>query len=90
MELSNLVALNVLIMDADFSHPPEVIPKMMRELKMNPNSIIIGSRFVEGGKVVGWPAEEENFEQGGFNFGASWIKCKTCKRPNVRIFCSAS
>jgi dolichol-phosphate mannosyltransferase len=37
-------------MDADFSHPPEVIPRMMQELKMNPNSIVIGSRYVQGGK----------------------------------------
>ena len=51
--------INVLIMDADFSHPPTAIPRMMRELKMNPNSIVIGSRFVEGGSVVGWPARRK-------------------------------
>ena len=55
---------NVLIMDADFSHPPEVIPKMMSELALNPNSIIIGSRFIEGGKVVGWPQRRKILSKG--------------------------
>ena len=32
---------HILIMDADFSHPPEVIPKMLEELRINPTSIIV-------------------------------------------------
>ena len=46
---------NVLIMDADFSHPPEVINRMISELKNEPNCIIIGSRYITGGAIHGMP-----------------------------------
>ncbi len=41
------------VMDADFSHPPEKIFELIESLKKN--DIVIGSRFVEGGKVIGMP-----------------------------------
>ena len=81
---------NVIIMDADFSHPPEVIPKMMQELKMNPNSIIIGSRYIEGGKVIGWPKKRRLLSDGCFYFGTFWIKCKASKGSHVWIICTPS
>ena len=40
------------IMDADFSHPPEVIPKILEELRINPRCIVVASRYVDGGKVL--------------------------------------
>ena len=45
----------VLIMDSDFSHPPQVILTMYDELVNNGLDIIVGSRYVEGGKYEGWP-----------------------------------
>jgi len=41
------------VMDADLSHPPEIIPKMFEEIK-NDADFVIGSRYVKGGKIVGW------------------------------------
>lgn len=38
----------ILWMDADFSMPPEVIPKLVSSLEIYP--IVIGSRYVPGGK----------------------------------------
>ena len=46
---------NILIMDADFSHPPDVIPLIIRELKRDPRCLVVASRYVEGGSIVGWP-----------------------------------
>ena len=37
-------------MDADFSHNPEYIPKMLEKAKEN--DIVLGSRFVNGGKDI--------------------------------------
>ncbi len=40
-------------MDADFSHPPEVLPQfyaMMREY-----DLVVGSRYIDGITVVNWP-----------------------------------
>lgn len=39
-------------MDADLSHNPEDIPRLLKGL--NPADIAIGSRYVTGGKIVGW------------------------------------
>ena len=35
-------------MDADFSHDPSYIPKLLE--KAGPNNVVIGSRFCEGAK----------------------------------------
>lgn len=37
----------ILTMDSDFSHPPELIPKMLEEIK--DQNIVIGSRYTKGG-----------------------------------------
>ena len=39
--------------DADFSHDPEVIPIMLKEIQEN--DLIIGSRYLKGINVVNWP-----------------------------------
>jgi len=77
---------NVLIMDADFSHPPEVIPKMMKELKRNPNSIVIGSRYIEGGKVVGWPARRKILSKGASTLARLGLNVKNVKDPMSGLF----
>ena len=77
---------NVLIMDADFSHPPEVIPKMMSELKRNPNSIVIGSRYIEGGKVVGWPARRKILSKGASTLARLGLNVKSVKDPMSGLF----
>lgn len=43
----------ILTMDADLSHDPNTIPGMLGELKES--DLVIGSRYVEGGGIVGFP-----------------------------------
>ncbi len=43
------------VMDADFSHPVSVIPKMFGEIR-NGADMVVGSRYVQGGEIEGWPA----------------------------------
>ncbi|HET6716411.1 MAG TPA: polyprenol monophosphomannose synthase, partial [Nitrososphaeraceae archaeon] len=76
----------VIVMDADFSHPPEVIPKMMLESKMNPNSIIIGSRYVEGGKVVGWPKKRKLLSSGASFLARVGLNVRRVKDPMSGLF----
>ena len=45
----------ILVMDTDFAHPPEKILEMLDEMQNNHYAIVVGSRFVKGGKTVGWP-----------------------------------
>ena len=38
--------------DADLSHPPELLPRMIELLREN--SVVIGSRYVAGGRTENW------------------------------------
>lgn len=43
-------------MDADLSHPPEVIPRLVAAIKEEGLDMVVASRLVEGGGVAGnWP-----------------------------------
>ena len=42
-------------MDCDFSHPPSVLPDMLREIENY--DIVLGSRYLNGITVVNWPIE---------------------------------
>ncbi|WP_187265042.1 polyprenol monophosphomannose synthase [Homoserinibacter sp. GY 40078] len=42
--------------DADGSHPAEVLPRMLAVLEEPGVGLVIGSRWVEGGRLVDWPA----------------------------------
>jgi dolichol-phosphate mannosyltransferase len=47
-----------LVMDADFSHHPRYLPDLvegMRDGDGRPVDVVIGSRYVPGGGVEGWP-----------------------------------
>lgn len=77
---------NILIMDADFSHPPEVIPRIMVELRNNPNSIVVGSRYVEGGKVVGWPTRRKILSKGASTLARLGLNVKSVKDPMSGLF----
>jgi len=43
------------VMDADLSHPPEVIPKLVDVILKKKADFVIGSRLVKGGGVTKWP-----------------------------------
>lgn len=42
------------VMDADFSHPPEKIPALVRPLIEGYCDLAIGSRYIKKGRIVGW------------------------------------
>jgi dolichol-phosphate mannosyltransferase len=45
----------ILVMDGDFSHPPETVPVLINELLRDPNCIVVASRYIRGGSIRGWP-----------------------------------
>lgn len=45
----------IVVMDADLSHPPEVIPELLQPLLDGAYDMVIGSRYIEGGSVPDWP-----------------------------------
>jgi dolichol-phosphate mannosyltransferase len=46
----------VITMDADLNHQPEEIPRLLRAMQDRSADILVGSRFVEGGRAEGTPA----------------------------------
>jgi len=54
----------VVEMDADGSHPPEVLPRLLAALDGGAD-LALGSRWVPGGRVVDWPRRRELLSRGG-------------------------
>ena len=49
----------IVVMDSDFSHPPQIIPRMLDALKKYQCDIVVASRYVKGGKIQGWPLKRK-------------------------------
>jgi dolichol-phosphate mannosyltransferase len=45
----------VFTMDADYSHNPQDMPKLLAEMRECDCGIVIGSRYSKGGQIEGWP-----------------------------------
>jgi dolichol-phosphate mannosyltransferase len=44
------------VMDADFSHPPAVLPRLLAHMTATGADVVVGSRYIEGGAAENWPA----------------------------------
>jgi dolichol-phosphate mannosyltransferase len=54
---------HILEMDCDLSHPPEALPDML--VASADADLVLGSRYVRGGGVEGWPASRKLISRGG-------------------------
>jgi len=45
----------LVVMDADLSHPPEVIPDLLEPLMSETADMVVGSRYVREGRTPDWP-----------------------------------
>jgi dolichol-phosphate mannosyltransferase len=54
----------ILVMDADLSHSPELIPKMISELEKPEIDIVVASRYALGGSIIGWPIKRRLLSKG--------------------------
>jgi dolichol-phosphate mannosyltransferase len=45
----------VFTMDADYSHNPQDLPQLLSKMMLSECGIVIGSRYIKGGKIAGWP-----------------------------------
>ena len=68
----------VINMDADLSHPPRFLPRLV-EAAQNAD-VAIGSRYVRGGQVVGWPLRRKIMSRcvNGFARLALGLSTKDC------------
>jgi dolichol-phosphate mannosyltransferase len=47
-------ATTVLQMDADWSHDPNMLPRLLEPIAVDHADLVIGSRYVRGGRVLDW------------------------------------
>jgi dolichol-phosphate mannosyltransferase len=57
----------VVQMDADFSHDPATLPRMLAPLMGNAD-LVLGTRYMPGGSTVGWPWYRKVISRGGTIF----------------------
>jgi dolichol-phosphate mannosyltransferase len=43
------------VMDADFSHPPALVPTMLTAFKATQADVLVASRYIPGGSTPSWP-----------------------------------
>ncbi len=43
------------VMDADFSHPPAVLPRLLAHMTNTGADVVVGSRYITGGAAENWP-----------------------------------
>jgi dolichol-phosphate mannosyltransferase len=57
----------VVQMDADFSHDPADLPRLLAPLMTNAD-LVLGTRYIAGGGTVGWPRHRQLISRGGTLF----------------------
>jgi dolichol-phosphate mannosyltransferase len=62
---------HLISMDADGSHRPEDLEKMLKISAANPESFILGSRWISGGAIVNWPSHRKWLSKAGTRY-AKW------------------
>jgi dolichol-phosphate mannosyltransferase len=65
--LERLETRAVVQMDADFSHDPATLPRMLAPLMGNAD-LVLGTRYMKGGSTVGWPWYRKFISRGGTIF----------------------
>ena len=60
----------VVQMDADFSHDPRDLPRLLAPL-MSGSQLVLGTRYMPGGGTVGWPLRRKLVSRAGTTFARS-------------------
>jgi dolichol-phosphate mannosyltransferase len=74
----------IIEMDADFSHPPATLPKMLA--LSGQNDLVIGSRYVCGINVVNWPLQRLILSYGASKY-VQFITGMPVKDPTAGYNC---
>lgn len=73
------------VMDADLSHPPEVLKKLIKAVAEDNNDIAVASRRIGGGGVEKWPIHRNLFSQVSALF--AWFLAAGVRDPLSGFFC---
>jgi dolichol-phosphate mannosyltransferase len=76
----------IVVMDADLSHPPELIPRIIDEFRGNPNCIVIASRYISGGTISGWSLRRRFISWGAVSLARYGLRIRNIKDPMSGYF----
>ena len=57
--IQNAKGETIVVMDSDFSHPPQIIPKMIEAFKKYQCDLVVASRYITGGSIQGWTTKRK-------------------------------
>jgi dolichol-phosphate mannosyltransferase len=69
-------ATSVIQMDADWSHDPAVLPSLLAPIAAGSADLVIGSRYVKGGRVLDWGLGRRIISRGGSLFARTVLALK--------------
>jgi len=69
-------ATSVIQMDADWSHDPAVLPALLAPITDGTADLVIGSRYVKGGRVLDWGIGRRFVSRGGSIFARTVLALK--------------
>ena len=69
-------AASVIQMDADWSHDPAVLPSLLAPITDGDADLVIGSRYVKGGRVLDWGLGRRLVSRGGSIFARTVLGLK--------------
>jgi len=84
--IANSTGQYFIIMDADFSHPPETVPDIVKELTRDPECIVVASRYVKGGSIKGWPFKRRLISSGAVSIARHGLKVYNVMDPMSGFF----
>jgi dolichol-phosphate mannosyltransferase len=69
-------ATSLIQMDADWSHDPAVLPSLLAPIAEDRADLVIGSRYVKGGRVLDWGLGRRIVSRGGSLFARIVLSLK--------------
>ncbi|MCA8988123.1 MAG: polyprenol monophosphomannose synthase [Planctomycetaceae bacterium] len=61
-------------LDADFSHDPHQIPRLLEQLEQDRADVAICSRYVKEGRIEGWPVKRHLMSKAINTWARFWMK----------------
>ena len=75
----------IVVMDSDFSHPPQIIPKMIDAFKQYQCDLVVASRYITGGNIQGWTTKRKLMSKIATSIAKNGLGIKT-KDPMSGFF----
>ena len=72
---------NMIIMNDDFTHPPDILPHMMELIMNNGEGMVVASRYAEGGSVTGRSFVRKLLGMGAAGIARHGLSVKNVKDP---------